>query len=67
VQLADFGLSMMDDSPQGMHMATSFEKSGTVKWSSPECLEDARRSMENDVYAFACVCYMVCALQVSAL
>jgi serine/threonine protein kinase len=49
---------MMDDTPHA-HMATSAEKSGTTKWSSPECLEDHRRTVASDVYAFACVAYMV--------
>jgi serine/threonine protein kinase len=58
VLIADFGLAMMNDTTN-FHMATSAEKSGTFRWTSPECLEDERRSMANDVYAFACVCYMV--------
>jgi serine/threonine protein kinase len=59
VQLADFGLLLLDDA------AADYTKSGedacTTNWSSPERLDGERRSRKDDVYALGCLGYMVSA------
>ncbi|KAG8953515.1 hypothetical protein FRC04_002357 [Tulasnella sp. 424] len=49
VQLCDFGLTKV------LHSRTStmMKGAGTVRWQSPELWENAPRTLESDVYAFA--------------
>jgi serine/threonine protein kinase len=60
VQLCDFGLAIIGEETQG-RMTTSINASGTLNWMSPERLfaEHHRRTMADDVYAYACLCYFV--------
>jgi serine/threonine protein kinase len=58
VQLADFGLLLLDDSAD---YTKSGEKALTANWSSPERLRGERRAREDDVYALGCLGYMVSA------
>jgi serine/threonine protein kinase len=59
-QLCDFGLTVIGEETQG-RMTTSINVSGTLNWMSPERLfaEHHRRTMADDVYAFACLIYFV--------
>jgi serine/threonine protein kinase len=42
------------------HMTTTQDNSGTIAWMSPERFKsEHRRAPADDVYAFACICYMV--------
>lgn len=47
--LCDFGLTKMTQS----RTSTSMRGAGTVRWQSPELWNDAPKSAETDVYAFA--------------
>jgi serine/threonine protein kinase len=58
-RLADFGLTLVGDSSVA-GMTTTNTGAGSLRWKSPERLEeDARRSMSGDVWAFACLCIVV--------
>jgi serine/threonine protein kinase len=55
IQLADFGLVSVGEAP-----ASTDTAAGSVHWMSPACLLGAsERGPEDDVYAFACIAYMV--------
>lgn len=45
----------------GFANTTSAVSGLTLRWASPELLEDdVRHSRESDIWAFGCVCYEVC-------
>jgi eukaryotic-like serine/threonine-protein kinase len=57
-KLADFGLSMIMDAQPGQTVTTNF--AGNLRWTSPERFTGSRRrSVTDDVYSFACLCYAV--------
>jgi serine/threonine protein kinase len=66
IRVTDFGLSLVGDDTQGAPTTT---RSGAHSegWTAPELYHDnmKRRMMPRDVYAFACVCYMVSPLHAS--
>lgn len=58
--IADFGLAIVGDVTAGRYTTTGTR--GTNRWLSPERYANprARRDASMDVYAFGCICYMVC-------
>lgn len=64
--LADFGLSSVDD-PNIIYwtsQSAAVSTGGTLRWRAPELLVDgdSKNTKASDIYAWACVCYEVCAV-----
>lgn len=61
--LADFGLVIVGEVTAG-RMSTAQDFGGTLQWSAPErfnsLCEMLRPTTASDVYAFGCLCFMVC-------
>ena len=60
LKICDFGLArVLDDHPSGL-TTTNHNVQMTVRFSSPELhLEDARRTLESDVWAWGCLLLQV--------
>jgi serine/threonine protein kinase len=55
--ICDFGLSViLDGAPTGQ---TKSNLGGTLRFLAPELLYESRRTVETDIYAYACVCIEV--------
>jgi serine/threonine protein kinase len=59
-QLCDFGLAIVGSTTTG-NMSATDTGAGTLRFMSPERFanEESRRTMSDDIYAFACLCYTV--------
>ena len=55
--LCDFGLSVILDGQSTE--CTSEEVGGTLSFWAPELLESGRKTIQADIYAFACACIEV--------
>jgi serine/threonine protein kinase len=59
-RISDFGVAILGDLTKGRDTTTG--SNGSEAWMAPERLKDQttnRKSKAMDVYAFACICYMV--------
>jgi serine/threonine protein kinase len=56
VQLADFGLLLLDDSND---YTVSNDQSHTIHWVPPDRIEGLRRTREDDIWALGCIGYTV--------
>lgn len=55
--IADLGLAQcMDAGDSTMNMSN---RTGTVRWTAPEVLDNEQCSYASDVYSFACTCLEV--------
>jgi serine/threonine protein kinase len=55
--ICDFGLSIILDGEPTGHTSSNF--GGSLRFLAPELLEESTRTVETDIYTYACTCIQV--------